>query len=103
MFPYISNQVLHKPMTKSLANYAIKNNICKCRGLFRRYSMACRSFASSSFSYTNEEYARKDEYACEENDPTQCSEPSNAIDVQEEIGEPLVASDKVTGVDEGDI
>ena len=49
----------------------------------------------------DEEYAGEDEYACEENDPTQCSEPSNAIDVQEEIGEPLVASDKVARIDEG--
>ena len=51
----------------------------------------------------DEEYAGEDEYACEENDPTQCSEPSNAIDVQEEIGEPLVASDKVACIDESNI
>ena len=61
------------------------------------------SFAGSSFSYVYEEYACKYEHTRKGNDPAQCSEPPDAVDVKEKIGEPWVASNQVACVDEGDI
>ena len=51
----------------------------------------------------DEGYTCNNEYECEAYNPTKRSNPTDAIDVEKEIGEPLVASDKVACVDEGDI
>ena len=49
----------------------------------------------------DEDKACEDKYDGECNDPTQGATPSDAVDIEEEIGKPLVASDEVPGVDEG--
>ena len=50
---------------------------------------------ASSLPEVDEEEARQHKDQCERNDPTECPTPPDAVDVEEKIGEPLVASDEV--------
>ena len=47
--------------------------------------------------------AREHEDDGEGHDPAEGAEPPDAVDIEEEVGEPLVAGDEVAAIDEGDI
>lgn len=54
-------------------------------------------------SEIDENEACEYKYGGEGNDPSEGALPADAVDVEEEVGEPIVASDEVAHVDEGDV
>ena len=58
---------------------------------------------ASLLAQIDEDDARQHEHYGERYDPPQGATPPDAVDVEEEVGKPLVTCDEVTGVDEGDI
>lgn len=54
-------------------------------------------------SEIDENEACEYKYGGEGNDPSECALPADAVDVEEEVGEPVVFGDEVAYVDEGDV
>ena len=57
----------------------------------------------SSFAQIDEDDPCKDKHYRKAYDPTECPTPPDTIDIKEEIREPLVASNKVASINEGNI
>lgn len=64
------------------------------------YQSSTLPYPTPSLSQIDEDKACKDKDDCKSNNPAESTGPPYAIEVKEKVGEPLVASNQVTGVDE---
>ena len=71
------------------------------RTSFNNLKIASRLPCTPLLTKIDEDETCEDEYYGECNNPTECSAPTDAVDVEEEVGEPLIACDEVACVDKG--
>ena len=63
-----------------------------------KFGLSCFSFAQ-----VDEDDSCKDKHCRKAYNPAECPTPPDTIDVEKEVRKPLVASDKVASIDEGNI